>query len=43
MENVSTYNFSGDFVTFLGLIGVVSTAIILVVSYRRYWNSPYRR
>jgi hypothetical protein len=38
-----TYSFSGDAVTFLGLIGVVSTAIILVTAYRRYWNSPYRR
>lgn len=38
-----TYSFSGDAVTFLGLIGVVSTAIILVVAYCRYWNSPYRR
>lgn len=38
-----TYSFNGDFTTFLGLIGVVSTFVIMVVVYRRYWNSPYRR
>jgi hypothetical protein len=41
--NPDTYTFAGDAVTFLGLVGVVSTAIILVTAYRRYWNSPYRR
>jgi hypothetical protein len=43
METISTYDFTGDAVTFLGLIGVVSTAIILVTAYRRYWTSPYRK
>jgi hypothetical protein len=38
-----TYGFSGDAVTFLGLIGVVSTAIILIAVYRSYWKSPYRK
>lgn len=38
-----TYTFSGDFVTLLGFIGVVSTLLIVVVAYRRYWNSPFRR
>jgi hypothetical protein len=41
--NPDTYTFAGDATTFLGLIGVVSTAIIMVTAYRRYWNSPYRR
>ncbi|AEC53173.1 hypothetical protein SCRM01_227 [Synechococcus phage S-CRM01] len=41
--NISTYNFTGDFVTYLGFIGIVSTAIILIVAYRRYWTSPYRK
>jgi hypothetical protein len=41
--NPDTYTFAGDAVTFLGLVGVVSTAIILVTAYRRYWNSPFRR
>lgn len=43
MGEVSTYNFSGDGVTFLGLVGVVSTAIICVSVFRSYWNSPYRK
>lgn len=38
-----TYTFTGDATTFLGLIGVVSTALIVVVAFRRYWSSPYRR
>lgn len=36
-----TLDFSGNFVTFLGLIGVVSTGIIVVTSFRRFFNSPY--
>ena len=38
-----TYTFSGDAVTFLGLVGVVSTLVIMVTAYRKYWNSPLRR
>lgn len=38
-----TYSFSGDAVTFLGLVGVVSTLIIVVTSFRRYYNSPLRK
>ena len=38
-----TYSFSGDAVTYLGLIGVISTAIIVVTSFRRYFNSPLRK
>jgi hypothetical protein len=37
----STFNFSGDAVTFLGLVGVISTAIIITTSFRRFFNSPY--
>jgi len=36
-----TYDFTGDAVTFLGLVGVISTAIILFTAFRRYFNSPY--
>jgi len=39
----STYSFNGDAVTFLGLIGVASTLVIMTTVYRRYWNSPYRK
>ena len=38
-----TYNFAGDGVTVLGLVGVVSTAVILVLCFTRYWNSPLRK
>jgi len=38
-----TLNFSGDATTFLGLIGVASTFIILVSIFRSYYNSPYRK
>ena len=35
-----TYTFSGDAFTFLGLVGVVSTGIIVVTAFRRFFNSP---
>ena len=38
-----TYNFTGDAVTFLGLVGVASTFIIVVTAFRRYYNSPLRK
>jgi len=38
-----TYTFAGDSVTFIGLIGVVSTLIIVVTAFRRYYNSPLRK
>ena len=38
-----SYNFTGDAVTYLGLVGVISTAIIVVTSFRRYFNSPLRK
>ena len=36
-----TYAFSGDAVTFLGLVGVISAFIIIVTAFRRFFNSPY--
>ena len=36
-----TFNFSGDAVTFLGFVGVASTLLIVVTSFRRFFNSPY--
>jgi hypothetical protein len=35
------YSFSGDAVTFLGLVGVASTLLIVVTAFRRFFNSPY--
>jgi len=33
--------FTGDATTFLGLVGMVSTAIIIFTAFRRFYNSPY--
>lgn len=38
---INTYDFTGNAVTFLGLVGVASTFIILVTAFRRFFNSPY--
>jgi hypothetical protein len=38
-----TYSFTGDAVTFLGLVGVISTAIIVISVFRSYFNSPLRK
>ena len=35
-----TYNFTGDAVTFLGLVGVASTLLIVVTAFRRFYRSP---
>ena len=40
---IETYSFSGDVVTFIGLVGVISTGIILFVSFTRYYNSPLKK
>ena len=39
----STYTFVGDAVTYLGLVGVISTAIIIVTAFRRHFNSPLNK
>jgi len=36
-----TLYFSGDAVTILGFVGVLSTLLIVVTSFRRFFNSPY--
>lgn len=43
MQNIETYNFTGDYVTVLGLIGVLSSVIIITTAFRRYYNSPLRK
>jgi hypothetical protein len=40
---INSYNFTGDVVTYLGLIGVISTAIIIVSVFRSYSKSPLRK
>lgn len=39
--NPDTYTFTGDATTFLGLIGVISAGVIVITSFRRFFNSPY--
>jgi hypothetical protein len=39
--NPDTYTFTGDAITFLGLVGVSSALLITVVAFRRFFNSPY--
>lgn len=39
--NPDTYTFAGDATTFLGLIGVISAGVIVITSFRRFFNSPY--
>ena len=34
-------DFTGDFTTIFGLVGVVSSAVILITAFRRFFNSPY--
>jgi hypothetical protein len=36
-----TYGFNGDAITFLGLLGVASTLLIVVTAFKRFYNSPY--
>jgi|TARA_B100002052_G_scaffold298136_1_gene330707 hypothetical protein len=40
---IDTYSFAGDGITVLGMVGVISTAIILFTAFRRYYNSPLRK
>jgi hypothetical protein len=39
----ATYDFTGNITTFLGLIGIVSSLVIITTAYRRYWSSPFRK
>jgi hypothetical protein len=40
---MSTYNFSGDATTVIGLVGIISTAVILITVFRSYWSSPLNK
>jgi hypothetical protein len=40
---IETYNFTGDAVTLLGFVGVISTGIIIVTAFRRHFNSPLNK
>jgi hypothetical protein len=36
-----TYTFTGDATTFIGMVGVISTGIIILTAFRRFFNSDY--
>jgi hypothetical protein len=36
-----TLNFNGDATTFLGFVGILSTLLIIVTAFRRFYSSPY--
>jgi hypothetical protein len=38
-----TLNFTGNIVTYVGLLGVVSTLVILVSVFTSFARSPYRK
>jgi hypothetical protein len=38
-----TMTFTGDGVTFLGLVGIISTAIIVVTVFKSFYNSPLNK
>lgn len=38
-----TYTFTSDAITIIGLVGVISTAFIILSVFRSYWSSPYRK
>jgi len=37
----NTLDFAGNAATYLGFVGVVSAFVIIVTSFRRFFNSPY--
>jgi hypothetical protein len=39
----NTLSFTGDAVTYLGFLGVISTFIIIVTVFRSFYNSPYNK
>lgn len=38
-----TLNFTGNAVTVIGMVGIISTGIIIVTAFSRYFNSPLRK
>ena len=36
-----TYTFTGDAITILGFVGIVSALVIVYTSFKRFYNSPY--
>lgn len=40
---IEQYTFLGDGVTYLGLVGIISTAIIMTTAFRRHYRSPLNK
>jgi len=40
---LNTFNFTGDATTYLGLVGVISTAVILISVFRSAGSSPFNK
>ena len=36
-------NFTGEATTYIGLVGVISTAVILITVFRSYWSIPLNK
>jgi len=36
-----TYTFAGNATTILGLVGIISTVVIILSVFRSYWSSPF--
>ena len=43
MNQISTYNFTGDGTTIAGLGGLIFTFVILITVFNRYSNSPLNK
>lgn len=43
MQDISTYDFSGNITTIIGFIGILSTGIIMISAFTKYFNSPLRK
>lgn len=39
--NPDTLNFTGDAVTYLGFVGIISAFIIVITAFKRFYGSPY--
>jgi hypothetical protein len=43
MQEITTYSFTGDIVTYIGFIGVLSTAVIVTTSFVKWFRSPVNK
>jgi len=43
MMTPDTFSFTGDTVTYLGFVGIISTLIIIVTAFTRFYKSPLNK